>query len=153
MNKKGVTLIELLVVLVIIAIGATLMVPSIGPWMSNYRLRSATRDVVSTMRTAQMKAISTSLTYQVLFTPAGSPTSYILQYLTTAGIAIDDGVAQNLPSGVSIPVITFPGSIALFNSNSTATAGSLTLKGTRGAKIIGTKTITVTPSTGRCTIN
>ena len=67
MNKKGVTLIELIVVFVIIAIGAVLMVPNLSPWMANYRLRSATRDITSTLRVAQMKAVSNNLNYQVLF--------------------------------------------------------------------------------------
>ena len=39
MNKKGVTLIELIVVMVIIAIGAILLVPNIGAWLPNYRLK------------------------------------------------------------------------------------------------------------------
>jgi len=67
MSKKGVTLIELVVVLVIIAIGAVLLVPNIGGFLSNYRLRSATRDVVSNMRTAQMRAVSTNTPYGVGF--------------------------------------------------------------------------------------
>ena len=60
-NQKGITIIELVVVMVIIAIGAVLLVPNIGTWLPNYRLRSATRDVVSTLRTAQMKAVSTNI--------------------------------------------------------------------------------------------
>ena len=59
-NKKGITLIELVVVMIIIAIGAVLLVPNIGGWLPNYRLRSATRDIVSTLRTAQMKAVSSN---------------------------------------------------------------------------------------------
>ena len=55
-NQKGVTLLELIIVMVIIAIGATLMAPGISSWMPHYRLRSATRDIVSTMRVAQIKA-------------------------------------------------------------------------------------------------
>jgi len=45
--------------MVIVAIGAVLMVPNIGAWLPNYRLRSATRDIVSTLRIAQTKAVST----------------------------------------------------------------------------------------------
>ena len=64
MNKRGVTLIELIVVFVIIAILAVLMVPNIGAWLPSYRLRGATRDVVSTLRTAQMKAVSIQYSIQ-----------------------------------------------------------------------------------------
>ena len=67
MNRKGVTLIELIVVMVIIAIGAVLMVPNIGAWLPNYRLKSAARDIVSTMRVAQMKAVTSNVEYRVSF--------------------------------------------------------------------------------------
>jgi prepilin-type N-terminal cleavage/methylation domain-containing protein len=78
MNKKGVTLIELIVVMVIIGIGAVLFAPNIGAFLPSYRLRSAARDIVSTMRTAQMKAVSTNLNYRVSFTK--TPPTYTLQY-------------------------------------------------------------------------
>ena len=77
MNKKGITLIELIIVLVIICIGAALMVPNFGAWMPHYRLRSAARDIVSVMRTAQMRAVSYNRSYQVAFTPALG--TYVLQ--------------------------------------------------------------------------
>ncbi len=63
MNKKGVTLIELIVALAIIGIAAGFFTPNIAAWLPNYRLRSATRDMISTMRTAHFKAISSNLPY------------------------------------------------------------------------------------------
>jgi len=70
MNQKGVTLIELIVVIVIIGIMGVLMVPNIGGWLPNYRLRSAARDIASTLRVAQMKAVSNNLSYGVVFDTA-----------------------------------------------------------------------------------
>jgi prepilin-type N-terminal cleavage/methylation domain-containing protein len=64
-NKRGVTLLELVVVFAIIAIGSLLAVPNIGPWIANYRLRTATRDITSTLRVAQMRAVSNNVNYQV----------------------------------------------------------------------------------------
>lgn len=126
MNKKGVTLIELVVVFVIIAIGAVLLAPNIGAWLPNYRLRSATRDIVSTMRTAQMKAVSNNLRYQVSFTAGtGDSGSYILQ--RDSGGFVDDGPRQTLPKGITMSNITFSGNNAVFNPNSTSSAGSVTL--------------------------
>ena len=67
MNRGGITLIELSLVMALIAIGAVLMAPNLGEWAHHYRLRSATRDVVSLMRSAQMKAVSTYCPHRVRF--------------------------------------------------------------------------------------
>ena len=139
MNKKGVTLLELIIVMVIIAIGATLLAPNIGAWMPIYRLKGATRDVVSTLRTAQMKAISINTDYQVRFPDA---TSYILEYQTTAGW-VAAGAQQNLPTGIQFT--TFP-RIFRFNPNSTAwISGALIISNTKGS----TRRITLATSTGK----
>ena len=148
MNKKGVTLIELVVVFVIIAIGAVLLVPNIGAWLPNYRLRGATRDITSTMRIAQMKAVSNNLQYRVNLDDAEiGVNNYILQY-NTGGVWVPDGVIQNLPTGINISGITFPGKHAEFNPNSTSSTGSITLQNTKRAQ----KRITLTSATGRVRI-
>ena len=147
MNKKGVTLIELIVVMVIIAVGATLMVPGIGNWLPNYRLRSATRDIVSTMRTAQMRAVSTNTVYGVGFSASAC------QLYRSSGGLISEGAPINLPNGVQFDNNTFPINATLnqpfaqFNPDSIASSGGVTLQGTKG-----TKRITVTSATGRVRI-
>lgn len=138
MNKRGVTLIELVVVFVIIAILALLMAPNIGRWLPRYRLRSATRDIISTLRTAQMRAVSNNVTYQVVFTP-GSGT-----YVMRAN-GVNEGGTQTVPPGVTF-VTNFPNNTAVFNTNSTATGGTVTV-----SIPTGTRTITVLPSTARIT--
>jgi len=145
MNKKGVTLIELVIVFIIIAIGAVLLTPNIGPWIQNYRLRSATRDIVSTLRTAQMKAVSTNIEYRVNFDGADIGTNnYILQY--NSGGWRNEGVIQKLPAGVTL-TNTFPGNHAEFHTNSTASGGTVRLTNTKGTE----RTITVLFTTGRIT--
>ena len=149
MHKKGVTLIELIVVMVIIGILAAFLAPNIGAWLPNLRLRSAARDIVSTMRTAQMKAVSTNMTYRVSFTQ--TPPSYVLQYENPpAGSEnwITEGASQAFPSGVSISAITIAGNNAVFNPNSTSSSGSVTLQNSKGTQ----RRLTLTPSTGRVTI-
>lgn len=144
MNQRGVTLIELIIVMVIIAIGAVLTAPNIGGWLPNYRLRSATRDVASTLRLAQIKAVSSNTSYQVVFDTAHD--SYILQYQDTGGW-VGDGGTQTLPTGVKFNT-TFPGNITIFSPNSTATDGNVTLNNTKGA----TKTVRLLGLTGRIKI-
>ncbi len=141
--QKAVTLIELVVVIAIIAIGALFLTPNMGAWIQNYRLRSGTQEVVSLLRTAQMKAISTNREYQVSFNPGAG--SFILQYHTTGATWVNEGEAQTLPKGVLISVISFPGNKAQFNPNSTSSTGSITLQNTKGT----TKGISLTPATGR----
>lgn len=145
MNRRGVTLIELIVITVIIAIGAVLIAPNIGAWLPGYRLRSATRDIVSTMRTGQLRAISTNLAYQVSFNPVAG--TYILEFRNTAGVWVSEGATQVLPPAVQINSITFPDNKAVFNPNSTSSTGSLTLRTHSRDRVI-----TLTPSTGRIKI-
>jgi prepilin-type N-terminal cleavage/methylation domain-containing protein len=130
-NQKGVTLLELIIVMVIIAIGATLMAPGIGSWIPIYRLKSATRDIASTMRIAQMKAISNNLTYQISFVPGNR--SYILQYQDTGGGLVDDGDLQVLSNGFQLNT-TFTGNIATFRPDSTITGGIVNIINSKGSQ-------------------
>ena len=134
MNKKGVTLVELIVVFVIIGIMALLLVPNIGAWLPSYRLRSAARDIASTFRGAQMRAVSECTSYTVGFNATG----YVYA-----------GTATTLPPGITIVSNTLPALNAVFNSDSTCPSpGSITLQNTKGAQ----KKITILSSTGKVTI-
>jgi prepilin-type N-terminal cleavage/methylation domain-containing protein len=149
MNKKGVTLIELIVVFVIIAIAAGLMAPNIGGWLPRYRLSSATRDIVSTMRTAQMKAVANRMQYRVNFNEA--PNSYILQ--RNSGGWSPEGALQTAPGGITINITNLPGGIASFNPDSTCTVGSVTLLYQKGGVTRAQKGIILNGTTGRIRIN
>ena len=148
MNHKGITLIELIVVFVIIAVGTVFLVPNIGGWLPTYRLRSAGRDVVSTMRTAQMRAVANNIQYRVNLNAVDvGANSYLLQR-NIGGVWVDDGAIRGLPAGITFLGNTFNNQRAEFNPNSTSTAGSLTLQNAKGAQ----KRITLTPATGRVRI-
>lgn len=147
MKKIGITLIELIIVMVIIAISATFIIPSIGSWIPHYRLRSATRDVVSILRLAQMKAVSTNMEYRVKFNQ--SEGSYILQYRTTSGGSwVNDGEEKKLPTGIQIIDLEPDDFEAQFNPNSTSSAGSIVLKNIKGSK----RKITISSSTGKISV-
>jgi len=144
MNKKGVTLLELIVVLVIIAIGAMLTIPNMGPWIANYRLRTAARDITSTLRVAQMRAVSNNFNYRVSFN-VGART-YILQR-NSGGPWLDEAAAQTLPTGISMNPAPTNNPLS-FSPNSSSNGGTVTLRNTRNS----VRRITVLPSTGRITI-
>jgi len=145
MNRKGMTLIELIIVMVIVGIGATLLAPGIGAWLPTYRLKSGTRDFVSAMRVAQLRAISTNTTHRVSFDLGTG--SYVLQR-DSGGIFVDDEVTGSLPGGVQFKSATFGGGIVDFFANSTSLNGNISLRNTKGAE----KTIRVSGLTGRIKI-
>lgn len=124
-------MIELIIVMVIITIGATLMAPGLSSWMPHYRLKSATRDIVSIMRIAQIKAISNNLTYQMTFDPPNG--SYFLQYQDTGGAWVNETEVQRLQTGVQFNT-TFAGNIATFRPDSTITGGDVNLTNTKGSQ-------------------
>lgn len=149
MNQKGLTLIELVAVMVIIAIGALLLVPNLGAWLPNFRLRGATRDIVSAMRTAQMKAVSHNAPYRVNLDDAeiGVARSYVLQR-HSGGVWVNDGALQTLPDGITMDTEQLPAARVVFNPNSTSSAGSVTLQNRNGML----RKITIAPATGRIRI-
>ena len=142
MGKRGVTLVELVVVMVIIALAAVLVIPNIGSWIPIYRLRSGVREVVSTMRTAQMKAVSQNTEFRVSFDDTAN--TYVLER-NSGGSYQREGVVQQLPKGVQISAITLPGKNAEFNPNSSSSGGSITLKNQKGVE----RRIVVFAATGR----
>jgi prepilin-type N-terminal cleavage/methylation domain-containing protein len=98
--EQGVTLIELVVVMAIIAIMGLFMIPSIGDWVQNYRIKQAARDMASDFQSAKMQAISIHRYCTVAFMTIG----YVIfpdydndLILDTADIGdIDgDGVQEN----------------------------------------------------------
>lgn len=146
MRQRGITLVEMVIVMAIIALGAVVMVPNIGAWLPTYRLKSASRDIVSTMRVAQMKAVATNANYRVSFDDAAK--TYILQRQSGTSYT-NDGTSQALPSGISINSVSFLGNkYVTFNPNSTAVSGSIVLENPKGAR----KTITVLSTTGRVNV-
>jgi general secretion pathway protein H len=152
MDKKGVTLIELIVVMAIIAIGAALVVPNSGVWIPTFRLRTATREIVSTLRAAQMKAVTNNTRYGVTFDPG----SQQIQLYRDSGGLVADGPASSLPTGVTFDSITGlpmdgPGGeplVTFFPNSSASASGNITLKNTRDRQ----KTIQISMTTGRITI-
>ena len=56
-GTKGLTIIELIVVMCILAVMVLIAIPNIGRWLPRYRLRSAIRDVASSMQLARLGAI------------------------------------------------------------------------------------------------
>lgn len=129
-DNKGVTLVELIIVMIIIAIGAALVAPGVSSWIPHYRLRNAARDIASTMRVAQMRAISNNLTYQIAFNPGNK--SYILQFQNSGGL-VNDGDPQVLSSGFQLNT-TRGDNTFQFRPDSTITGGAVNIINPKGSR-------------------
>jgi Tfp pilus assembly protein FimT len=66
-RREGITLIELTVVMCILAIMVMISIPNIGRWLPRYRLRSAVRDMASTMQLARLSAIKENKDWAIQF--------------------------------------------------------------------------------------
>ncbi len=77
-GKAGFSLVELMVVIGIIAIMAAAGTPSFLNWLPNYRLRSAARDIYSTLQNARLLAVRENTSVRVVFNNLVSPGFYIV---------------------------------------------------------------------------
>lgn len=66
-GTKGLTIIELTVVMCILAVMVMISIPNIGRWLPRYRLRSAVRDVASSMQLARLGAIKENREWAIQF--------------------------------------------------------------------------------------
>ena len=93
-RRRAFTLIELVVVLAIIAVLALVTGPVVGRWMTDQRLRSATRSVADLLLLARSEAIRTGNRHVVIFGPPGTS--------DPSGNAIQDGGGNPVPMMVLV---------------------------------------------------
>jgi prepilin-type N-terminal cleavage/methylation domain-containing protein len=133
-GEGGVTLIELAVVMAIIAIMALFVAPAVGEWFDNFRIRQGTKDIVSNLQLARMKAISSQLEYRVDFDVANN--QYRL-WKNDGGWAPDpEGGVLRTPRGVNIDStigLGDPPQVEFYpNGTSSANEGSITINNVQG---------------------
>jgi prepilin-type N-terminal cleavage/methylation domain-containing protein len=68
-HAAGVTLLELLVVITILSLISGLVLPRIGPWLDNWRVRSAAERIAQTVRYARTRALFEQHFYVVEILP------------------------------------------------------------------------------------
>jgi len=153
-NNKGVTLLEMMIIAVVIGITSTLAIPRFGQVMDKLRLKTAGRDVVSSLRLARSSAVSqrdqfgvyfdlNSRQY-VLFKDLANPGSFTYD----AG-SDSDMVTKTLPARVNFGNNSFSNSAVIFRSNGSASSsGSVELYSSE-EEYFGSFTVDVLSSTGR----
>lgn len=141
-SKKGFTLIELLIAVALVAILASIGVPSVLNLISRIKLTRATRDISVALQAARLKAIAKNRQHKVYFV-MGATDSYVLMTCTAGGACpkgtlgvgggwvadpnSEYGVTKVLdpnlnisPPGVTFQVIFFPAGTATNNDDTIA---------------------------------
>jgi Tfp pilus assembly protein FimT len=153
-NQKGVTLLEMMIIAVIIGIASTLALPEFNHTMDKLRLKTAGRDVLSSLRMARSDAISQKFQFGVyfdinakqykLFKDLANPGSYIYD----AG-SDSDVVIGALPGHVNFGSCSFSNCAVIFKPDGSAsTSGSIELHNTEEG-YPDSLTVDVLSSTGR----
>jgi type IV fimbrial biogenesis protein FimT len=103
-NDSGFTIFELAVVIAIIAILASIAVPSVMGWLPNYRLSSASDELLSTLWLAQRRAVRENADVAVDFNFAND--SYVVCVDTSNNANCDAGEqivkSVQMPGGIDL---------------------------------------------------
>lgn len=75
-RKQGFTIIEMVIGIAIISVLAAIAIPNLGPTFDRYRLKDATRDLVSFMQDAKMAALAQNSDQTIRFNDSTSPGFY-----------------------------------------------------------------------------
>jgi Tfp pilus assembly protein FimT len=152
-NNRGVTLLEMMIIAVVIGITSTLAIPRFGQVMDKLRLKTAGRDIVSSLRLARANAVSQRDQFgvyfnlnsgeYVLFKDLANPGSF------TYDIGSDsDMVTKTLPARVNFGYDSFSNSVVIFRPNGSASSSGL-LELCSHEDYYGSYTVDVLGSTGR----
>jgi type IV fimbrial biogenesis protein FimT len=69
---RGFSFVELLTVLIVLAVLAALAAPSVSLWLEDYRVRAASRQLMSDLELARMMAVTQNTQYGIFFNQAGN---------------------------------------------------------------------------------
>jgi prepilin-type N-terminal cleavage/methylation domain-containing protein len=149
-NRKGFTLTELMIITAIVGIMASITVPNIIGWMPKYRLKTATRDVYSTLQLARMRAVAREFEYQVSF-DLSNETYSISKGNSSSGSTswTQEGVVSTVPD--EIDIVSLSGGLTNLHfhpTGSSSNATTITISNSKGDE----KKITVLTATGRIKI-
>lgn len=99
-DKRGFSLVELLTVVALVGVVSAIAVPNILSQLPKWHANGSTRDVMSTLMVARLKAIQNNKEYAVLFT-FGDTDSYKL-LKKSGGVWQDEGAATEAPTDITM---------------------------------------------------
>ena len=155
-NRRGITVLELTIVTVVIGVIAALAIPQFDKVMERLKLKTAGRDVLSSMRLARSAAVSQKDQFgvyfdyyqneYVLFHDVANPSSFTYDYGSDSVI-----LTNTMPKRVNLGYDTFPNSVVVFRPNgSAASSGQVMLYSySEGDEYLNLMAVDVLASTGR----
>ncbi|HUJ88804.1 MAG TPA: GspH/FimT family protein [Syntrophorhabdales bacterium] len=144
-SSQGLTLLELLVVLVILGTVVTLAVPNLFRWIENYTVWKASRQLVTDLQLAKMRAVSQCLQHRVSFDAAdrsykieegNAPRGSTAWSQISITRALSDPRNPHYAKGVALAT-NFTNNVVIFSTKGTASpAGTVALTTTNYARHI-----------------
>jgi type IV fimbrial biogenesis protein FimT len=123
-RQDGFTLVELLVIVGLISIMSLFAYPTIRNMMAGYEFKGAARQIYGDLQMARLGAVKESRAWRVVFSPGTTVTSYTVRNGSDQVVKTVD--VSGSSSGISYTE-NFTGNNVIFNSNGTASSGSITL--------------------------
>ncbi len=152
-NNKGITILEMMIIAVIIGITSTLAIPRFGQVMERLKLKTAGRDIVSSLRLARSSAVSQRDQFGVYFDLYSSQYVVFKDLANPGSFTYDAGsdsdmVTKTLPGNVNFAFASFPNFAVVFRPNGSASSsGAVYLYSCQD--YYGTLAVDVLGSTGR----
>lgn len=150
-RSRGFTMIEMMIVVVVIGLIAALAVPSFLGYMPKLRVKSAARDIVSSMRLARSKAVSERRPYGVVFDMNSNSVRSFADTDNPAGMSYSSNdsttSADTLGAEIELSSCTYNNNCVIFSATGSAsTSGDLQLVTKDGSILMS---INLLASTGR----
>ena len=128
-KNSGFTLWEMMTVIGIIAVLSTIVMPNFLGWVSNRRLSSAARDLLSALQYARLAAVKYNVDVQVVFFPDRDHYRIFTDFNGDRNQDANEPTIKSstMPAGVYLKETNFNGDIFKFNGRGLASGSGGTI--------------------------